>query len=110
MPRIFRRAKVVSIRLSNEEYGQLQNLCVARGTDSISELTRGALKMLANLEKNNGEKSNGEKSNGEKSNGQAGIESRVEMMDTRMRRLDREVARLSGLLGVGRLEGNHDEH
>lgn len=100
MPRIFRRAKVVSIRLSSEEYGQLQNLCVARGTDSISELTRGALKMLANLEK----------SNGEKSNGQAGIESRVETMDTRMRRLDREVARLSGLLGVGRLEGNYDEH
>jgi len=94
MSRIFRRTKVVSIRLSNEEYGQLQSLCVARGTDSISELARAALKTLANLEM---------------SNGKAAIESRVEIMDTRMLQLDREVARLSGLLGIDRLGGNHDE-
>ena len=91
MPRIFRRTKVVSIRLSNEEYGQLQSLCVARGTDSISELARAALKMLANIEKNR-----------EKT----AIESRVESMDTRMTQLDLEVARLAGLLGVDRLGRN----
>ena len=95
MPRIFRRTKVVSIRLSNEEYDQFQSLCVARGTDSISELVRAALRMLANIEE---------------SNNKVNIQSRVESMDTRMMQLDREVARLSGLLGVGRLEGNNDEH
>jgi hypothetical protein len=95
MPRIFRRTKVVSIRLSNEEYGQLQSLCVARGADSISELARAALKMLATIEK---------------SNGKAAIESRVEIMYTRMTQLDREVTRLSGLLRVSRLEGNNDDH
>ena len=95
MPRIFRRTKVVSIRLSNEEYGQLQSLCVARGADSISELARAALKMLATIEK---------------SNGKAAIESRVEIMYTRMTQLDREVTRLSGLLRVSSLEGNNDDH
>jgi hypothetical protein len=95
MPRIFRRTKVVSIRLSNEEYDQVQSLCVARGTDSISELARAALRMLANIEK---------------SNGKVAIESRVEVMDTRMTQLDREVARLSSHLGVDRLEGTNDEH
>ena len=95
MPRLFRRTKVVSIRLSNEEYNQFLSLCVARGTDSISELARAALRMLANIEKNSG---------------QAAIESRVEFMDMRMTLLDREVARLSSLLGVGRLEEKNDEH
>lgn len=94
MPRIFRRTKVVSIRLSNEEYDQFLSLCVTRGTDSISELARAGLRMLANIEK---------------SNGKAAIESRVEIMDTRMTQLDREVARLSNLLGVGRLEGNNND-
>jgi hypothetical protein len=94
MPRIFRRTKVVSIRLSNEEYDQFVSLCVARGTDSISELARSALKMLANIER---------------TDGKAAIESRVEVMDMRVTQLDREVARLSSLLGVGRLKGTNDE-
>jgi hypothetical protein len=91
MPRIYRRTKVISIRLSNEEYDQFQNLCVARGTDTISELTRTALKLLVMNEKNNGK---------------AAIESRVENMDARMSQLDREVARLSDLMGIARLEDN----
>ena len=94
MPRIFRRTRVISIRLSNEEYDQFQNLCIARGTDSISELARTALRLLASNEKNNGK---------------AAIETRVEIMDTRMSELDREVARLSNLLGVGRLEQTNGE-
>jgi len=89
MPRIYRRTKVISIRLSNEEYEQFQNLCVARGTDTISELTRTALKLLVV---------------NEKSNGKAAMESRVEGMDARVCQLDREVARLANLMGVARLE------
>jgi len=91
MPRIVRRTKVVSIRLSNEEYNQFLELCSARGTDSISELVRAALKMLANIEERSSK---------------ANIENVVEIMDTRVTQLDREVARLSNLLGVGRPEGN----
>ncbi len=94
MPRIVRRTKVVSVRLSNEEYNQFLNLCSARGTDSISELVRAALKMLAKIE-DRSSKTN--------------IENFVEIMDTRMTQLDREVARLSGLIGVGRSEGNNNE-
>jgi hypothetical protein len=90
MPRIYRRTKVISIRLSNEEYEQFQSLCVARGTDTISELTRTALKLLVV---------------NEKSNGRAAIESRVENMDARMSQLDREVAHLANVMGVARLEG-----
>jgi len=95
MPRIFRRTRVISVRLSNQEYDQFQRLCVARGTDSISELARTALRLLAN---------------NETSNGEAAIESRVEIMNSRMSLLDREVARLSSLLGVARLEASNGQH
>src|SRR5260370_15225237 len=47
MPRLQRRSKVISIRLSREEYDQFQDLCIARGSDTISELARTAMKLLA---------------------------------------------------------------
>ena len=91
MPRLIRRTKVISIRLSHEEYAQFQDLCIIRGTDSISELARTALKLLVLHDK---------------TNGRAAIESRVDTMDARMSLLDREVARLSNLMGLARLESN----
>jgi hypothetical protein len=95
MPRIIRRNRVISIRLSNEEYDEVHSLCAHRGTDSISELARTALKLLA--------------MNEEKS-GKVGIESHVETIHARISVLDREVARLSNLLGVDRLAGHNDVH
>ena len=92
MPRLQRRSKVISIRLSREEYDQFQDLCVVHGSDTISALARTALKLLALNE------------NG---NGKAAIESRVNAMDARVSQLDREVAHLSELMGVARLESNN---
>jgi hypothetical protein len=92
MPRLIRRTKVISIRLSHEEYDQFQELCAVRGSDTISALARTAMKLLALNE------------NG---NGKAAIESRVNAMDARVSQLDREVAHLSELMGIARLESNN---
>ena len=87
MPRLTRRDKVISIRLSNEEYDQLQSLCVAKGGNSISELARNGMKLLLSQEIHSGA---------------AAMESRVNHMQDRVTTLDREVARLSNVLGLAK--------
>jgi Arc/MetJ-type ribon-helix-helix transcriptional regulator len=87
MPRLTRRDKVISIRLSNEEYDQLQTLCEAKGGNSISELARNGMKLLLSQEHQSG---------------QATIESRVNYMQDRVMTLDREVARLTNVLGLAK--------
>jgi len=87
MPRLTRRNKVISIRLSNEEFDQLQNLCVAKGGNSISELARNGMKLLLSQEVQSGP---------------AAMESRVNYMQDRVSTLDREVARLSNVLGLAK--------
>ena len=91
MPRLNRRTKVVSIRLSGTEYDELLNFCVAKGADSISELARRAMKLLVHQE------------NG---HGAAPIESRVDEIHVRMTAMDREIARLSSLMGVTRMDAD----
>jgi len=95
MPRLNRRTKVISIRLSEEEYCHLQDLCVRKGADSISELARAAMKLLVSQEK-------------ESESDKSEIESRVNEMHSRVSILDREVARLSSLMGIARLEEVHE--
>jgi hypothetical protein len=87
MPRLNRR-RVISVRLSNEEYDQLQDLCLARGADSISELARTGMKLLML---------------NQKSNGHAAVEDRVNAIYARVSLLDREIARLSNMIGLERL-------
>jgi hypothetical protein len=87
MPRLTRRNKVISIRLSDEEFDQLQNLCVTKGAESISELARNGMKLLLSQETQSGP---------------AAVESRVNQMQDRVTTLDREVARLSNVLGLAR--------
>ncbi|HLJ51208.1 MAG TPA: hypothetical protein VKU01_34605 [Bryobacteraceae bacterium] len=89
MPRLFRRTKVISIRLSAEEYDQLQSLCTIKGADSISELARAGLKLLML---------------NEKSNGHGAIAGRVEAIDSRVAELAREVERLNDLMATGQQE------
>jgi len=89
MPRLQRRSKVISIRLSREEYDQFQDLCVARGNDTLSELARTAMKLLVPNE------------NG---NGKAASEKRFSSMESRISILENEIARLSGLICVAKLE------
>jgi len=87
MPRLTRRDKAINTRLSNEEYDQLQNLCVAKGVESISEIARKSMKLLLSQE-NQG--------------GPAAMESRVNQMQDRVTTLDHEVARLTNVLGLSR--------
>lgn len=88
MPRL-NRIRVISVRLSNEEYDELQNLCIARGADTISELARTGMKLLLL---------------NQKSEGHDAVGKRVESIDSRLSLLDREIARLSEILGVERLK------
>lgn len=92
MQRLSRRTKIVSIRLSQEEYTRLQGLVAARGVENLSELARTAMNHLLFQEHVNGYVGDG------------GIETRVNQMHARMSILDREVARLSDLMGVERLK------
>lgn len=89
MARYIRRHRVLSIRLSDDEYEQLEHLCDSIGVESISELTRSALRLLVQQEKNNGK---------------PGTESQVREMRARLSLLDREVARLANHVGLNRLE------
>ena len=84
MPRLHRRTRIVSIRLSDEEYDQLRSLCAIKGTDSISELARAAMKLLVVEHKSHG----------------AAMETRVNEIDVRIDMLDREIARLSSKIGL----------
>jgi hypothetical protein len=88
---IKRRSKMVSFRLSEQEYQDLLVLCEQRGSRSISDLARDAVFNL--LVPTNGH-SNG---NGHGADGSV-IELRVHDLDGRMQELDREVKRLADLL------------
>ena len=88
MPRL-NRIRVISVRLSNEEYDELQSLCIARGADTISELARTGMKLLLL---------------NQKSEGHDAIEKRVDSIHALLSHLDREIARLSEILGVERLQ------
>jgi hypothetical protein len=89
MPRPQLRKKVISIRLSDEEFEQLQDLCTVRGIENISDLARTALKHLLTHER---------------TNGKAAMEYRVNEMHYRVSVLDREVARISTMMGLARIE------
>jgi len=84
-----RRTKVISIRVTTDEFNQLQDLCAARGVGTISQLARVAMRLL--MVQENG-------------NGKATVESRVNEIHDRMSALDHEVARLSTHLGLPRRE------
>ena len=40
------RSRMISVRLSEEEYAALSHLCLLTGARSVSDLTRGALQAL----------------------------------------------------------------
>jgi predicted CopG family antitoxin len=78
-----RRAKMVSIRLSDDEYRRLKEMTQAQGARSVSDMARSAMQiMLAAHE------------------GGTTIESRVEQLDGRVSVLGDEVQRLSRLVAT----------
>jgi len=42
------RSRMISVRLSEEEYSALRRLCSVTGARSVSDLTRDAMRMLLN--------------------------------------------------------------
>jgi hypothetical protein len=42
------RSRMISIRLSQDEYSSLVNLCAVSGARSVSDLARNALRLLVN--------------------------------------------------------------
>ena len=83
-----RRSKMVSIRLSHEEFRKLRELCVETGARSLSDLARDAMHRLM--------------SEGTEPNGGTDqrLTARVEELDERLSDLQEKVTRLSTLVGV----------
>ena len=83
MPVLKRRSRIVSFRLSQEEYDALKDTCIAQGARSISDFARSAACSLAR--------------NGNGSQNEAG-DATVRTLQARVEELDREVKRLAYLL------------
>ena len=79
-----RRSKIVSVRLSEQEYQELLSCCLNRGARSLSDLAREAMQGL--LASGNGD------GNGD------GLEIEVEKLHGRMEQLDHELKRLARLV------------
>jgi Arc/MetJ-type ribon-helix-helix transcriptional regulator len=77
-----RRAKMVSIRLSDDEYRRLKEMTQAQGARSVSDVARTAMQLMLAAHE-----------------GEATIESRVQELDGRVSVLGDEVERLSLLVG-----------
>jgi hypothetical protein len=80
-----RKSRMISFRLSDQEYEHLVNLCQTQGARSLSDLARAAMQCLIT---NGG------------ANGSAGIEERVSHLDGRVKVLDRAVERLSQIVAT----------
>ena len=80
-----RRAKMVSIRLSEDEYRRIKEMTEAQGARSVSDVARSAMHlMLANYEAGT----------------EATMEARMQEMDGRLNELGDEIQRLSRLVAA----------
>src|SRR5579863_2566126 len=78
-----RRSRMISFRLSEEEYEGLKNVCVALGARSLSDIARDAVHRL--LDDGTAPKRN--------------VETELQLLGEKMAALDQEVRRLAGLVG-----------
>lgn len=84
------RSRMISVRLSEEEYSALRRLCSLTGARSVSDLTRDAMRMLLS--------------------GAGREESpaiRVDEFRAQMRSLDRKIEQLAADITLLRTNGNH---
>jgi hypothetical protein len=82
-----RRSRIVSVRLSEQEYQELLSCCLNRGARSVSDLAREAMQGLLASGASNG--------NGD------GLGVEVEKLHGRMEQLDHELKRLASLVNKG---------
>jgi hypothetical protein len=81
-----RRSKLVSFRLSEEDYRSLIEVCQTRGARSVSEVARDAMHGLLGV-------------NGHGNGIEGKLESQVVQLQGRLEELDREVKRLADMVG-----------
>ena len=79
-----RRSRMVSFRLSEEEYEGLMNICVTEGVRSLSDIAREAVFRLL----------------GNHVQPKKDLETELRLLAERMAALDEEVKRLSGLVNA----------
>ncbi len=79
------RPRMISIRLSVDEYERLKHLCATKGARSLSDVARDAMQRLLM---------------GEPDSGDDQLTARVRELDTRVNILDRQVERVSRLIGA----------
>jgi DNA anti-recombination protein RmuC len=89
MGQLSKRSKMVSIRLSDEEFRRLRELCMTTGARSLSDLARDAMHRLIAGDGTGGE----------------GLTERVAELDQRVNHLQEKVTRLALLFGEESDEG-----
>jgi len=82
------RSRMISVRLSEEEYTALRQLCSLTGARSVSDLTRDAMRTILR---------------GENREGQLGIE--LDEFRTGMKSLERKVEQLEAKITMFKAEG-----
>jgi Arc/MetJ-type ribon-helix-helix transcriptional regulator len=83
------RSRMISVRLSEEEYSALRRLCAVTGARSVSDLTRDAMRELLN---------------GMNRDGQLG--NFMDDFRTQMRSLDRKVEQLAAEISTFKADSN----
>lgn len=87
MTLINKRSRMVSIRLSDDEFRKLHEVCATTGARSISDLARDAMhKLMANGVCHEREAD--------------GVCERLQSLDERVTQLQQEMTRLASLVGV----------
>lgn len=86
------RSRMISVRLSEEEYLALRRLCTVTGARSVSDLTRDAMRVLLN-------------GNGASGKDVLGIH--VDEFRAQMRSLDRKIEQLAADVTSIKTNGNH---
>jgi hypothetical protein len=76
--------RIVTFRISEEQYERLKNLCLDHGAPSLSDLARAAMSRLLNEYTANGK--------------DCTLESQLLDLQTRVRFLDTQFARLSSII------------
>lgn len=84
------RSRMISVRLSEEEYAALRRLCSVTGARSVSDLTRDAMRVLLN---------------GASRDEKLGIH--VDEFRSQMRNLDRKIEQLSA--DITSLKANNNQ-
>jgi Arc/MetJ-type ribon-helix-helix transcriptional regulator len=83
------RSRMISVRLSEEEYSALRRLCSATGARSVSDFTRDAMRVLLN---------------GTSREDVLGVH--VDEFRTHMKNLDRKIEQLAAVITSLKVDGN----